>query len=97
MAFTPAVDRLLLRVRLGTALAAVSHGAAFGVSFAFRAAAASAFIIITSSLVANLPLILGRTSAYALRLSYLIVFSNVLLLRFSRYLQQEQCISCLQP
>lgn len=73
-------------MRLGVALAAVSHGADFGTSLALSAAAASAFIMITSSFVANLPLILGRTSAYALRLSYLIVFSNVLRLRFSRYL-----------
>lgn len=40
----------------------------------------------TSSLLAKRPLIRGLTSAYALREAYLMVFSNFLFLRFSRYL-----------
>ncbi len=45
-----------------------------------------AFMAATSSLVAKRPLMRGRTSAYALRLWYRIVFSNVRRFRFSRYL-----------
>lgn len=47
----------------------------------------AAFIAATSSLVAKRPLMRGRTSAYALRLWYRIVFSKVRRFRFSRYLR----------
>ena len=48
-----------------------------------------AFMAATSSLVAKRPLMRGRTSAYALRLWYRIVFSKVRRFRFSRYLRKE--------
>lgn len=57
-----------------------------------EAATAAAFIALTSSFVANRPLMRGLTSAYALRLSYRIVFSKVLLFLFSRYLQQQDML-----
>ena len=47
----------------------------------------AAFMAATSSLVAKRPLMRGRTSAYALRLWYRIVFSKVRRFRFSRYLR----------
>ena len=59
-------------------------------------AAAAAFMAATSSLVAKRPLMRGRTSAYALRLWYRIVFSKVRLFRFSRYLCAENFL-CRQP
>ena len=54
----------------------------------------AAFMAAASSLVAKRPLMRGRTSAYARRASYRIVFSNVRRLRFSRYLHGVSADIC---
>ena len=70
---------------------AIRSGTKLPASFRLAAADAAAFMALTSSLVAKRPLMRGRTSAYAFRLSYRIVFSKVRLFLFSRYLRRTAC------